>query len=168
MASNMCKNLIKKTLETKSTKRVENVLNLLPADLQETRFRIEGVPKITKARGADKYKTIPKSSVEMKPTIHEKSIQELNKKQCLKTEPHKLKNTPNISSKWDPKSAYILGEMHLGAPLVAQAAFVIKKWAPSAPKVRSRIAKCAKNDTKELSECENDIQKWTLFGARRK
>ena len=46
----------KKELETKSTKHVENVLNLIPLDLQETRF--EGLSKITKTRGADKSKTI--------------------------------------------------------------------------------------------------------------
>ena len=56
--------------------------------------------------------------------------------------------------------------MPLGAPLVAQTAFVIKKWAPSDPEMRSRIEKIIKNDTKELSECENELRKWTLFGAR--
>ena len=54
MASTMSKNLIKNELEMKSTKHVENVLNLIPLDLQETRFRIEGLSKITKTRGADK------------------------------------------------------------------------------------------------------------------
>ena len=44
----------KKELETKSTKNAENVLNLLPLDLQETRFRMEWLSKITKTRGADK------------------------------------------------------------------------------------------------------------------
>ena len=46
-----------------------------------------------------------------------------------------------MTSKWDPKNEYILGEMPLGAPLVAQTAFVIKKLAPSTPKVRSMIQK---------------------------
>ena len=49
--------------------------------------------------------------------------------------------------------------MPLGAPLMAQTAFVIKKWAPSAPKVRPRIEKLAKNDTKEPPDCEKDLQK---------
>ena len=68
MASKRSQNPIKNELETKSTKHVENVLNLTPLDLQETRFRIEGLSKITKTRGADKYKKISKTCVEMKPT----------------------------------------------------------------------------------------------------
>ena len=54
IASKMSRNLIKNELETKSTKNAENVLNLFPSDLQETRFRMEGLSKITKTRGADK------------------------------------------------------------------------------------------------------------------
>ena len=67
MASKITQNLIKNELETKSTKHVENVLNLTPLDLQQTRFRIEGLPKITKTRGADKYKNTSTNGVEMKP-----------------------------------------------------------------------------------------------------
>ena len=67
MASKRSQKLIKNELETKSTKHVENVLNLIPLDLQETRFRMERLSKITKARGADKYKKISKHCVEMKP-----------------------------------------------------------------------------------------------------
>ena len=40
MTSKMSQNLIKTTLETKSSKHVEPVLNLIPLDLQETCFRI--------------------------------------------------------------------------------------------------------------------------------
>ena len=54
MASKISQTLIKNELETKSTKNAENVLNLIPLDLQETRFRMEGLSKITKTRGADK------------------------------------------------------------------------------------------------------------------
>ena len=54
MASKRSRNQIKNEFETKSTKNAENVLNLLPLDLQETRFRMEGLSKITKTRGADK------------------------------------------------------------------------------------------------------------------
>ena len=57
---NVTKSEKKNELETKSTKNAENVLNLLPLDLQETRFRMEGLSKITKTRGADKYKQILK------------------------------------------------------------------------------------------------------------
>ena len=68
MASKISQNLIKNELETKSTKHAENVLNLIPLDLQETRFRMEWLSKITKTRGADKSKKIQKKCVEMKPT----------------------------------------------------------------------------------------------------
>ena len=67
MASKRSRNLIKNELETKSTKNAENVLNLTPLDLQETRFRMEGLSKITKTRGAHKYKQISKNCVGMKP-----------------------------------------------------------------------------------------------------
>ena len=65
MASKTSRNLIKIELETKATKHVKNVLNLIPLDLQETRFRMERLSKITKTRGADKYNKIQKNGVEM-------------------------------------------------------------------------------------------------------
>ena len=46
-----------------------------------------------------------------------------------------------MTPKWDPKSEYILGEMPIGAPLVVQTVFVMKKWAPSAAKVLPRLEK---------------------------
>ena len=64
MASKMSQNLIKNELETKCTKNVENVFYLTPLDLQETRFRMERLSKITKTRSADKYKQISKNCVE--------------------------------------------------------------------------------------------------------
>ena len=67
MASKRSQNLIKNELETKSTKHVGNVPNLRPSDLQETRFRMERLSKITKARGADKSNRIQQNCVEMKP-----------------------------------------------------------------------------------------------------
>ena len=54
-------NLIKNELETKSTKHAVNMLNLIPLDLQETRFRMEGLSTITKTRGADKSKKYKKN-----------------------------------------------------------------------------------------------------------
>ena len=66
MASKRSQNPIKIELETKSTKHVENVLNLTPLDLQETRFRMEGLSKITKTRGADKSQKIHTTCVEIK------------------------------------------------------------------------------------------------------
>ena len=65
MASKTSQNLIKIELETKATKHVKNVLNLILLDLQETRFRMEGLSKITKTRGADKYNKIQKNGVGM-------------------------------------------------------------------------------------------------------
>ena len=56
MASNTSQNLIKIELETKATKHVKNALKLIPLDLQETRFRMECFSKITKIKGAEKYK----------------------------------------------------------------------------------------------------------------
>ena len=65
MPSKIKENLKKNRLGTKPTKHIENVLILEPSDLQETCFRMEGLQKITKTRGADKYENIPKHSVEM-------------------------------------------------------------------------------------------------------
>ena len=67
MASKISRNLIKNELETKSTKHVENVLNSIPLDLQETRFQMERLSKFTKTKGADKSKKTQKECVEMKP-----------------------------------------------------------------------------------------------------
>ena len=60
MESNNSPNLIKNELETKSTKYVENAFNLIPLDLQETRFRMDGLSKITKTSRVDKYKKYQK------------------------------------------------------------------------------------------------------------
>ena len=65
MASKIKENLKKNKLVTKPTKHLEHVLILKLSDFQETRFRIEWLSKITKTRGADKYKNIQKHSVEM-------------------------------------------------------------------------------------------------------
>ena len=73
--------------------------------------------------------------------IHDKSVPEPNKKRCLKTDPHKSKNTRNMIPKWVPKNDTILGLLLIGAPLVVQTVFVMKKFAPSAPKVRPRTKK---------------------------
>ena len=45
--------------------------------------------------------------------------------------------TPN----WVPKNDFIFGVAPLPAPLVAQTAFVMKKWAPSTAKVLPMIEK---------------------------
>ena len=79
MASKMSQNLIKNKLETKSTKNAGNVINLIPSDLQETRFRMKGLSKITKIRGADKYKTISKNGVEIKPKSMKNRLQNSTK-----------------------------------------------------------------------------------------
>ena len=61
MASKRSQHLTKNELETKSTKHVENALNLIPLDLQETRFRMERLSKTTKTRSADKFKNKKKT-----------------------------------------------------------------------------------------------------------
>ena len=91
MASKRSRNLPKNELETKSTKNAENVLNLLPLDLQETRFRMEGLSKITKNRGADKYKTILKNGVEMKPQSMENRSRNSTKNEAQKQSPNNRK-----------------------------------------------------------------------------
>jgi hypothetical protein len=143
MASKNSQNLIKNELETKPAKHVENVLNLIPLDLQETRFRIEKLAKITKTRGADKSNKI-QNMCRNGLKIHENSASELNKKRCLKTELNKLKNSQKVIPKWLQKTEFMLGEIPLGAPLVVQTVFVMKKLAPSAPKVRPRTKKLQK------------------------
>ena len=58
--------------------------------------------------------------------------------------------------KWIQKIKGILGEMPLGAPLVVQTVFVMKKLAPSAPKVRPRTkreAKLLQNEPKMIKTC---------------
>ena len=58
------------------------------------------------------------------------------------------------------------GVAPFGAALVAQTGFIVKKYAPSAPKVLPTIEKWAKNNTKELPDCEKDLQKSSLFEAK--
>ena len=70
--------------------------------------------------------------------IHEKSASELNQKRCLTKELKKSKKSQKMTPKWLQKSEAILGEMPIGALLVVQTVFVMKKLAPSAPKVRPR------------------------------
>ena len=60
----------KTTLETKFLKHAENVPNSMPLDLQETRFRIEWLPKITKTRSADKYEKHMKKGCRNEAKIH--------------------------------------------------------------------------------------------------
>ena len=73
--------------------------------------------------------------------IHEKSASELNQKRCLKTELKKTQKSQKMTPKWLQKGEAILGEMPIGAPLVVQIVFVMKKWAPSAAKVLPRPEK---------------------------
>ena len=70
--------------------------------------------------------------------IHEKSASELNKKRCFKTELKQPQQITKNNSNMALKNKGILTEMRIGAPLVVQTVFVMKKLAPSAPKVRPR------------------------------
>ena len=104
----------------------------------------------------------------MKPKSMKNRSRNSTKNEAQKQSPKKSKNARKMGPKWNPKSDYILGEMPIGAPLVVQTVFVMKKLAPSAAKVLPRLEKRAKNDTKEPPECEHELQKSTLFGANRK
>ena len=94
----------------------------------------------------------------------------------LKIRASKIKKYSKNDPKWIHKSERIFGEMPLGAPLVVQTAFVMKKLAPSAPKVRPKIETWATNHPREPIGCEKELQKeprmWkktpkvTLFGSR--
>ena len=72
VASIMYQNLVKMTIATKPTKHIENVLNLIPSVLQETRFRMESLPKITKTRGADKNNNYQKVVSKLTPNSMKK------------------------------------------------------------------------------------------------
>ena len=87
MASKKLQNLIKNELETKSTKHVENVPNLVPLDLQETHFGIEELSKITKTRSAYKYEKISKKGVEMEPKFMENRSRNSTKNDASKQSP---------------------------------------------------------------------------------
>ena len=92
MASKTSQNLIKIELETKATKHVKNVLNLIPLDLQGTRFRMEKLSKNIKIRAADKYKQISKNDVEMKPTSMKNRSRNSTKNDALKQSSKNRKN----------------------------------------------------------------------------
>ena len=94
----------------------------------------------------------------------------------LKNRAHKTEKNEKRTPKWLQKPVGILGEMPVGAPLVVQTVFVMKKLAPSAPKVRPRAknepnmipenTSNVKKNSKKSPECEKELQMWTLFGAR--
>ena len=84
-----------------------------------------------------------------------------------------------MTPKWIQKSDRVFGEMLLGAPLVVQTVFGIKKWAPSAAKVLPRLENEPKITQKRSASAkmscksrpfsepnENALQKRTLFGSR--
>ena len=71
-------------LKRSQTKHVENVLNLTPLDLQETRFRVEKLSKTTKARGADKHLKISKNCIETKPKFTENRSRNSTKNEAQK------------------------------------------------------------------------------------
>ena len=56
----------------------------------------------------------------------------------LKNKVQKTEKSQKVTPQWLQKNDFILGEMPIGAPLVVQTVFVMKKLAPSAPKVRPR------------------------------
>ena len=103
MASKRLQNLIKNELETKSTKHVENVLNLISLELQETRFRMEWLSKTTKTRGAGKYKKISKNGLEMKRKSMKNRFRNSTKNDALKQTSKNQKKHKKKNLKMAPK-----------------------------------------------------------------
>ena len=105
-----CNKICKTTiLETKPTKHVENMLNLISSYLQETRFRIERLPRITKTRGADKYKKRLMKCIEMQLKFIKKQFR-TQPKTMLKDRTPKIKKYRKNDSQMIQKSACILGK----------------------------------------------------------
>ena len=69
-----------------------------------------------------------------------------------------------LTPKSVPENEAISGVASLGAPVVAQTALGHLKWAPSASKVLPVIQKYGKPDTKEIPDCEKELQKSSFFG----
>ena len=67
MASKVEKIMSKMTLEMKSKKQAQNVLKVMPWDLWKTSFRLEGLSKIMKTRGANNCENMSKNEVEITP-----------------------------------------------------------------------------------------------------
>ena len=55
----------KMTLEMKSNKQAQNVLKVMPWDLRKTSFRLEGLSKIMKTRGAYNCENMSKNDVKI-------------------------------------------------------------------------------------------------------
>ena len=85
--------------------------------------------------------SLSQTKVEKSAKIYEKSASELNQKRCLKTELKKPNKSQKMTPKWLQKNEGILGEILIGAPLVVQTVFVMKKWGPSAAKLLPRLEK---------------------------
>ena len=179
MASKMSQHLINNELETKCTKNVENVFYLTPLDLQETRFRMERLSRITKTRSADKYKQISKNCVKMKPKSMENRSRNSTKNDASKQSP----NNQKILQKWLQNCTQIMS-IFWGKCLLwrfgGSKPFLWSKSGPPAlqkcpqgsknkPKMTQKKSPSAKMSSKSrpFSEpSENDLQKWTLFGSR--
>ena len=105
----------------------------MPSDLWKTSFQMEVLQNVTKINSTDKCNKCQKMC-QNTTQIHEKLTPEINKKWCLKTNLKKQK----LPKKWlpnrSPKNKGISRVAPLGAPLVAQTAFVPQKWAPALPK----------------------------------
>ena len=189
IASKMSRNLIKNELETKSTKNAENVLNLIPLDLQETRFRMERLSKITKTRGADKSKKIQK--IVSKWSQHPWKIGlRIQQKTKLKNRASKIEKYSKHDSKMAPKKWPDFGGNAYGGafggpnrfcdekvgPQRSQSAPKNKKWtkitrkfAKHEPKMAPKRTPSEKMSAKSRPFSEpskNELQKWTLFGTR--
>ena len=148
----------KTTLETKARQHVENVPNLIPSDLQETRFRIEWLPKITKTRSADKYKKYQKmvSTWSQNPW---KFGPETQQKTMLKNGATKIKKCSKNDLKIEPKEwLYIKGFASCGA-FGGSNRFCDQEMGPQRSQSAPKTEKWARNDSREPVDCEKELQK---------
>ena len=77
----------------------------------------------------------------------------------LKNRAQKTQTITKNYSKMARKNDRILGEMPIGAPLVVQTVFVMKKLAPNAPKVRPRTNNEPKIPTNDPNVNQTLLQK---------
>ena len=135
----------------------------MPSDFWKTSFRLEQLQKITKTRGADKFKKISKNGCrktpnpwKLDPGAHEKTMLK-----NIRQQKHNMFKK-GLRNRFQKTSLGVAAPP--GAPLVAQSAFGHQKWSPSSPKVLPRIE--TKNDIKEtpdlsgtgLADCAKRLQ----------
>ena len=153
----------------------------MPLDLPKTCFRMEWLSKITKTRGADKYKQISKNCVEMKPKSMKNRLRNATKNEAQKQIPKNRK----ILEKWlqnGPQEMTFYPGFYLWWRLWWLKPFLWSKSGPPAlpkcaqgskniPKITPKSLPSAKMSSKSrpFSEpSENAVQKWTFGNQARR